>query len=270
MEVQLSVIIINYNGFVFLKDCLDSLQDKLQSISYEIIIFDNNSKDESCSFIKKNYTEVNLIESKVNFGFGKGNNEAVKQAKGKYLLLFNNDTILLDRVDSLITLLEEDKKAGVVGINMLNKYEEYIPAAGNFPNARNMFQFKKLLDLGLEFKLGKFTKEQYEVDWLGGSFLFLKKETYINVCGFDEDYFMYVEDVDFCKKIANIGLKRIFVPSLNYIHYVGFNKKKNPKLVEGYRIYLKKHKKGFEFVLLFFLLRINSIVKKIKLTLCID
>ena len=76
-------------------------------------------------------------------------------------------------------------------------------------------------------KKGKFSKDYYEVGWLAGSFLFLLKETYIKIKGFDEDYFMYVEDVDFCKKIADAGLKRIFMPNLSYIHFVGFNKKKN-------------------------------------------
>jgi GT2 family glycosyltransferase len=264
MDVQLSVIIVNYNGLRFLKDCLDSLVEKLNSISYEIIILDNNSQDESCSFIKANYPSINLIESKINYGFGKGNNEAVKHAKGKYVLLFNNDTILLDRLDSIITLLEQDKSIGLVGINMLDANQNYIPAAGNFPNIRNMFQFQKLLDLGIEFKKGKFSKEHYEVGWLAGSFLFLSKETYTKINGFDEDYFMYVEDVDFCKKVANIGLKRVFIPGLSYIHYVGFNKKKNPMLVKGYKIYINKHFKGIPFLLISIALTINSFVKNIK------
>lgn len=264
MEIQLSVIIVNYNGLRFLKDCLDSLIDKLNSISYEIIILDNDSQDNSCSFIKENYPMINLIESKINYGFGKGNNEAVKQAKGKYVLLFNNDTILLDKLEPIISLLENDKSMGVVGINMLNANQEYIPAAGNFPNLRNMFQFQKLLDIGIEFKKGKFSKDYYEVGWLAGSFLFLSKENYIKIKGFDEDYFMYVEDVDFCKKIADVGLKRIFMPNLSYIHFVGFNKKKNPMLVKGYKIYIKKHFKGIALIFIAIALSINSFVKSIK------
>lgn len=264
MEIQLSVIIVNYNGLRFLKDCLDSLIDKLNTISYEIIILDNNSQDESCSFIKEHYPKVNLIESNKNHGFGKGNNEALNQAKGKYVLLFNNDTILLDKLESILTLLEKDKSIGVIGINMVNANKEYLPAAGNFPNFRNMFQFQKLLDLGYEFQKGNFSKQYYEVGWLCGSFLLLSKETYNKINGFDEDYFMYVEDVDFCKKIADLGLKRIFVPNLSYIHFVGFNKKKNPFLVNGYKIYIKKHFNGISRTLITTILFFNSFVKKIK------
>ena len=94
MNIELSVIIVNYNGLKFLTDCLNSLKINLIGISHEIIIIDNDSKDESCDFIKQNFPEVILIESKINHGFGKGNNEAVKQSRGENLLLINNDTIV--------------------------------------------------------------------------------------------------------------------------------------------------------------------------------
>jgi len=261
---ELSVIIVNYNGICFLKDCLDSLQEKLKSISSEIIILDNDSQDESCSFIKKNYPNVKLIESKVNYGFGKGNNEAVKHAVGKYILLFNNDTILLNDIYPAIQLLKRDKSIGVIGINMLSGNREYLQAAGEFPNSRNLFWMKRAFLFNKDFISGNFTKDIYEVDWLTGSFLLLSKEVYDNIGGFDESYFMYVEDVDFCKKIANLGLKRIFISSLSYIHFVGFKKSKNPMLVAGYKIYLKKHFKGLSYFIALLSLEINVIVKKIK------
>lgn len=270
MNIQLSVIIVNYNGLRYLKQCFESLTQKLQGITFEIVVIDNDSKDGSCDYIKQNYPEIKLIESKVNYGFGKGNNEAVKTAKGEYLLLINNDTIVLDNLKPALDFINSDKTIGVIGINMRNAINEYIPAAGNFPNYRNMFQFQKLLDLGIEFKTGNFSKKHYEVDWLGGSFLLLSKETYNKIKGFDEDYFMYVEDVDFCKKIANLGLKRIFLPKLSYIHFVGFNSKKNPMLVKGYKIYIKKHFSGLNKIIISIILFINSTVKDIKLTIKTD
>ena len=81
---------------------------------------------------------------------------------------------------------------------------------------------------------------------------------------FDEDYFLYVEDVDFCKRISNLGLKRIFLPNYNYIHFVGFNKSKNPLLIKGYEYYISKHYKGLERLFLNAALKINKTVKKIK------
>lgn len=270
MEIQLSVIIINYNGKHFLKDCFESLQVALKNIQHEILVLDNNSQDGSCDFIKQNYPNVFLIESKINFGFGKGNNEAVKKAKGKYVLLFNNDTILLDDISPAIKILEERSDVGVIGIKMLNANKEYVPVFGNFPNVSNMFMMKKLQQMGEEFATGNFSKPHYEVDWLGGSFLLLSKELFQGVGGFDEDYFMYVEDVDFSKKIANRNLKRLFVPEMSYIHYVGFNKSKNPLLIKGYKIFIKKHTKGLDKLMLSLALTTNSMVKKLKLALRLD
>ena len=134
MNIQLSVIIVNYNGLRFLDDCFQSLYDKLSSLTYEIIVLDNHSTDESCAFIKKNHPTVLLIESNINYGFGRGNNEAVKNANGETILLFNNDTILLDSIDELIVKLEQDPSVGVIGIQMLDKYQRYLFSNGNFPN----------------------------------------------------------------------------------------------------------------------------------------
>lgn len=270
MNVELSVIMVNYNGAKYLKGCLDSLHQKLSGMNYEIIILDNNSADDSCEYIKANFPEIKLIESKINYGFGKGNNEAVKHAQGNYLLLINNDTIVLDHLLPVLEFLKADSTIGVIGINMLNANKDYLPAAGNFPNLKNMFQLKKLLQIDTEFESGNFSKNTYEVDWLGGSFLLISKNTYNKIKGFDEDYFMYVEDVDFSKKIANLGLKRVFLPRYSYVHFVGFTKAKNPMLIKGYEIYLSKHFKGFDKVLVVTALKINKWVKKIKSTLKLD
>ncbi|WP_445718540.1 glycosyltransferase family 2 protein [Flavobacterium sp.] len=270
MDIELSVIIINYNGIKYLKECLDSLHQKLNNISFEIIVLDNNSSDDSCAYLKTNFPEVKLIESKINHGFGKGNNEAVRTAKGNYLLLINNDTIVLDDLLPVLEFLKKDNSIGVIGINMLNGKKEYIPAAGNFPNIKNMFQLKKLLHSGKEFGSGNFLRDSYDVDWLGGSFLLLSKTIYENINGFDEDYFMYVEDVDFSKKIANLGLKRIFLPNYNYIHFVGFTKAKNPMLIKGYEIYLSKHFTGLYKLLVTLALKTNKLVKNIKKVFKLD
>lgn len=264
MKIELSVIIVNYNGLKYLKNCFESLAENLKNISSEIILIDNNSSDESCSYIKTNYPDVVLIESGENLGFGKGNNEAVKRAAGDYLLLINNDTIVQDDLSPVLDFLKMNTTVGVVGINMLDRNRKYLPAAGNFPNPRNMFQLKKLLDKGDEFKTGEFSKKSYEVDWLGGSFLLLSKKIYKEINGFDEDYFMYVEDVDFCRKIADKGYKRIFLPNFSYIHFVGFNNSKNPFLIKGYEIYISKHLKGMKKIISLIALRINKWIKITK------
>ena len=260
MRQQLSIIIVNYNGVKYLKECINSLQQTLKTISYEIIIIDNDSKDESCDFIKENYPEIKLIESKINYGFGKGNNEAVKFANGDYLLLINNDTIVLDNLEPVLNYLKLNPTVGAVGVNMLNTSKKYLPVSGNFPNAINMLWMKKIQENRSEFITGNFSKTSYEVDWLSGSFLMIPKKVFNEVKGFDEDYFLYVEDVDLCKRIANHGYKRVFLHQYSYIHFVGFNSSKNPLLVKGYEIYLSKHLQGLNKTIVTLALKINKFV----------
>ena len=263
-KIDLSVVIVNYNGEKFLPDCIQSLKLQLQDLNYEIVIVDNLSNDNSVAYIKFNYPEIVLIESKENLGFGKGNNLGVEHAKGEFILLFNNDTILLTPVTPGLNLLRNDASIGVIGANMFNGNKEYTYACGYFPNALNMLIFKKFLMHQGEFANGNFTKKTYEVDWMSGSFLLLKKQVYLEINGFDPDYFMYVEDVDICKKIADKQLKRIFMPELKYIHYVGFDPKKNPLIINGYRIYIKKHFGFVKQIILNISLSITKVVKHFK------
>lgn len=268
--IDLSVIIVNYNGLKYFKDCFDSLYDKLEGLSFEIIVIDNNSPDDSCSYIKQNYPKVVLIESKINYGFGKGNNEAVKRSKGEFLLLINNDTIVQDNLVPVFNFVKENKDVGAVGIKMLDGNKKHLTSVGNFPAFSSMLRIKNMGEMGEEFRTGNFSKDSYDVDWITGSLIMMRKKVYEEIGGFDEDYFMYVEDVDFGKKIQMRGYRRVFLPNYSYIHFVGFNKSKNPLLIEGYKIYLSKHEKGINKIKLRFALKINEIVKKVKKALNID
>lgn len=264
MEITLSVIIVNYNGQRYLDACFASIEKQLQGISHEVVVTDNKSTDGSCAHIKQYYPNVVLIESPDNLGFGKGNNVAVKQARGKFILLLNNDTILQSPLAPALTLLKDNPDIGALGINMLNGEGRYLKAAGNLPSPFNLFRIKNIMWLGPEFKKGEFSKDIYEVGWITGSFILMPKQVYDTVGGFDEDYFMYVEDVDLCKKIANAGYKRIFMPRLSYLHFVGYNTSKDHLILKGYDMYISKHAHGLYNVLMRFSLGINKMVKKIK------
>ena len=262
---QLSVIIVNYNGQKFIKNCLNSLYDNLIGIDSEIIIVDNNSTDSSCTLITETFPNVRLFALHENLGFGKGNNIAVSKATGQYVLLLNIDTIIQSSIQTILNILKNDHKIGALSINMRDANNKYIHAAGNFPTILNMFKMSFISCINTEFKTGNFLKNSYTVDWLCGAFILLPKSVYEIVGGFDEDYFMYVEDVDLCKKIANLNLHRVFIPSLSYTHFVGFNSSKNPYLINGYKIYIKKHTVGLKRMMLLFSLDINSFVKMLKI-----
>lgn len=262
MQLDLSILLVNYNGLKFLKDCIESIQSKTEGLSYEIIILDNDSKDGSVDFIRNNYPEIKLIASATNYGFGKGNNEAFKLSKGSHILLLNNDTILLDQLLPIVNCLKADASIGAIGINMLNANKEILPASGDFPSIRNMFWMKKIQNNSLQSS--RSATESYDVDWVTGSFMLIPHKVYAEINGFDEDYFLYVEDVDLCRRIANKNYRRVFMPQYNYIHFVGFSTAKNPLLVRGYEIYIGKHFSGFYKVLISFALGINKFVKQIK------
>lgn len=261
---QLSVIIINYNGISFLKDCFYSLNDNLQGIPFEIIVVDNNSQDMSCDYIKKNFPEVILIENKENLGFAKANNLGVKKAKGDTILLLNNDTILQDHLLPAIGTLYKKQENGIVTIKMVDGNKRYIPGVGRFPSPLRLLKISFLKDTRKVFKTGNFDEVLYNVDWVSGAFMLVRKSDYELINGFDTDYFMYVEDVDLCKKMADIGKKCIFQSNLRYIHFVGFNKSREHLLLKGFEIYTSKHFTQIEYQIAKIMILINKFVKRIK------
>lgn len=262
MSIKLSILIVNYNGRRYLQDCFNSIYTKCASINFEIIVVDNNSTDESVLFIEENYPEINLIKSSENLGFAKGNNLASKHANGDFLLLLNNDTILLDNIEPAISILKNDTTIGAVGIKMLDENKKYLPSVGKFPKALQLIKFSFLENKRTDFISGSFSKKQYKVDWVTGAFLLTSKVIYEKVNGLDEDYFMYVEDVDFCKKVTNLGKKIVFLPNLSYIHFVGFNPKRELRLINGYKMYASKHFSFFSNKVSQVMLFLNSFYKK--------
>lgn len=252
----LSIIIVNYNGKKFLKNCITSIVERCNSFPYEIILLDNASSDESCHFIKTQFPEVILIENTTNVGFAKGNNMAANYAKYNTLLLLNNDTILLDSIVVVFNYLQTNEKVGAATIQMLNGEKKYSHSVGKFPSIRNL-TFMKQMFYDEKYLLDKDTVK--EIDWISGSFLMIRKEIWNKVGGFSEDYFMYVEDVDFSKILENINLKRVFFPALKYIHFVGFNQAKIPIVLKNYFIYINKYFFGIKKCLAKFI-----IIYKIK------
>lgn len=264
MEQLISVIIVNYNGIQYLENCLNSLYTYLRDLSFEIIVVDNCSSDDSISFIKEKFPNVIIIENQTNLGFGKANNIGVSFAKGETILLLNNDTILLNNIKSAVEVLYSKNNIGIVSINMLNKEQQYISAVGKFPSPLKLLKISFLADKRKEFVHGKFNlSKTYEVDWVTGSFMLLRKKDYLDLHGFDKDYFMYVEDVDLCKRMHDIGKICIFIPSIDYIHFVGHNKTRNRNLMQGYQVYSSKHFSGVQKQFALLMISINILIKRI-------
>ena len=262
MEIkELSIIIVNYNGKHYLKECLNSIANHCSSISHEIIVVDNSSSDGSQKYLKENYPDVRLFEEKENLGFGKANNLGVKNSTGDYILLLNNDTILLQDIMPVIETAKRSE-VGAVGVKMLNGEKQYTASIGKFPKSYNLFKLANLNESRSDFLTGNFKKKEYNVDWISGSFIIIKRQDWELIDGFDEDFFMYVEDVDFCKRLQKHGKQIIFYSKYEYIHFVGFNSSRELKLINGYKIYANKHFNFVSAILAKILLTINYAYKK--------
>jgi len=261
----LSIVIVNFNGENFLPDCIKSIHENCADIAFEIIVVDNNSNDNSVELIKKRFPEVNLIENHENHGFAKGNNIGVRQSNGNFILLLNNDTILLDPLFPALNLFKNDSSIGIVGIKMLDEQNRFIASFGKFPKFYNFLKLKTLqIDLSkIERKISASQNQYIDVNWISGTFLITTKEIWTQVRGLDESYFMYVEDVDFNKKVSILKKKSIFLPTQRFIHFGGFNKSRENLLRSSYKTYIRKHKKGIDLRVSLLMLNINIFIKNI-------
>ncbi len=228
---QVSVIIVSYNVRGFLENLLASLGKALTGIDSEIIVVDNFSDDDSVEFLKKSHPEVMLIENRMNVGFGRANNQAVKASSGEYLLLINPDSVVEENtIGEMIKFLDLHPDAGAAGCKILNADGSLQKACRrSFPTpwvaVSKIFGLSALFPKSRLFGRYNLTYldpgEVHEVDAISGSFMFMRKNVFGQVGGFDEDYFMYGEDIDLCFKIKEAGYKVYYTPATSIIHFKG-------------------------------------------------
>lgn len=240
--VKLSILIVNYNGKHFFDACLRSIAEHVP-FQYEVIVVDNASTDDSVEYLRSEYSEITLIESETNLGFAGGNNLAARHAKGDYLLLLNNDTILLNNITSALELMDNDDSIGILGARMLGRHGEYRYSAGYFPEPWRLFRLSALYRKDNGFKNGLFPKDNHKrrVDWVEGSFLLTPASLWRDMGGLDESYFMYVEDIDYAKKVVASGKNVIFFPGISYVHFGGYGQSRIGMLFDGFRRFHKMH-----------------------------
>ena len=254
--MDLSIIIVNYNVKEFLQNLLHSIEKASSNISHEIIIVDNSSDDGSVELIREKFPSVKLIANTENLGFGKANNQALKIAVGKYLLIINPDAIVSENTfDKMIRFFEDNPEAGLAGCKILNPDGTLqLACRRSFPGPwtsfckvtglSNLFPKSKLF---ARYNLTYLDEDQtYEVDAISGSFMMMRKETYDKVGGFDEEFFMYGEDLDLCYRIQQAGFKVFYVHTTQIIHYKGESTKRSrldetKMFYDAMHLFVKKH-----------------------------
>ena len=254
--MDLSIIIVNYNVKEFIQNLIHSIHKAAGKLEYEIIIVDNASSDGSVDFISQKFPEIMLISNTTNLGFGKANNQALKIAKGKYILLINPDSIVSeDTFSKMISFFENHPSVGLAGCKILNPdgtlqlacrrgfpgpWTSFCKVTGLsnlFPNSRLFARYN------LTYKN---ENESYEVDAISGSFMMMRREVYEKTGGFDEDFFMYGEDLDLCYRIQQAGYKVYYVHETQIIHYKGESTRRssideNKFFYDAMHLFVKKH-----------------------------
>lgn len=235
-EMDLSIVIVNYNSKEKTLNCLASLfASDLEGITWEAIVVDNHSGEAIAEALKARYPRVRLIQSERNRGMGGGNNLGAKQATGEFLLVLNPDTrVLPEAIRLMLFYLKAHGEAGAVGPKLLYPDGSLQYSCLHFPGLMMPFYRRTFL--------GRFAKKQLErflllgfdhasikdVDWLMGSCLLIRKELFDKLKGFDERFFMYFEDTDFCRRVWQSGAKVVYLPQAVVIHDHGRASAENP------------------------------------------
>ena len=256
--MQLSVIILNYNVRFFLEQCVASVQEALTNIDSEIIVVDNDSSDDSCEMIKSRFPNVKLIKNNSNLGFPKGNNIGVAQAKGDYICILNPDTVVAeDTFDRILAFAEKQENLGIVGCKLIDGSGNFLPESKRgipkpFVALTKIFGLYKLFpswELFNRYYAQHLSEnETGKVDILVGAFMIMKRELYNDIGGFDENCFMYSDDIDLSFMVLKSGKNNYYFHETSVIHYKGESTVKDgfymKRFREAMQFFYKKHYKS--------------------------
>lgn len=252
---EVSVIIVSYNTREMTLACLNSVFEQSSMTNIEVIVVDNASSDGSANAILKSFGNVNLIKSAENLGFAKANNLAIRKAHGKYILLLNPDTVILDNaIERLLKFAKENPDAGIWGGRTVFADGRLNPASSwGFMTVSSLFF--QAVGLSAIFRFTNFfNPEAYggwkrdsvrRVDIVTGCFLLITKKLWDSLNGLDETFFMYAEEADLCYRAKALGARPLATPYATIIHYGGASEAarsgKVIKLLTGKATFIRKH-----------------------------
>lgn len=245
---QLSIVIVNYNVAHFLVLCLDSVCRANSHLDAEIIVVDNASSDESCALVQEQFPNVILIANKDNVGFAAANNQGVAAAQGEYVCILNPDTVVGETVfDEVYAFAKAHTKAGAIGARLVDGTGKFLPECKrNLPTPKVAFQ--KLFGSGDTY-YARATPEDGRgaIQVLVGAFMFMRRQVYNEAGGFDEQYFMYGEDIDLSHTIDQLGYTNYYLGDQVVVHFKGESTAKDAvyrkRFYNAMHIFYNKHLK---------------------------
>lgn len=247
--MKLSVVILNYNVRYFLELCLKSVEVSLTDIDAEIIVVDNLSEDDSCDMVRSQFPQVKLIANDENSGFSKGNNIGVAQAKGDYVCILNPDTVVSeDTFQNLLKFAENNDNMGIMSCRLIDGKGQFLPESKRHIPLP-MVAIKKILGMSESYYVSELAENATgNVSIFVGAFMLMKQSLYKKVHGFDEDYFMYGEDIDLSYKVLKANYDNIYNGSVSVIHFKGESTLKDRTYAKRFygamQIFYNKHFKS--------------------------
>jgi GT2 family glycosyltransferase len=219
--MELSVVLVNFNDRPHLGECLSSIENTAGSLQYEIIVVDNDSADGSPAYIARHFPNVKLIANNVNLGFARANNQGIQECRGEFILFLNTDTAVQPgALGRLLEELKSDPKAGAVGPALLRGSHSYQVSFGRGVNFLSELLQKLVLNPYFKFVL-KWSRKTRRVGWLSAACLLVRRTALLDVAGFDEDFFIYFEDIDLCLRIRKAGWTLVYQPQARVLHVGG-------------------------------------------------
>lgn len=251
--MQLSVIILNYNVRWFLQQCLYSVREAVKGMDAEVIVVDNASPDDSVSMIKTEFPDVILIENKENSGFPKGNNIGVAAAKGEFICILNPDTVVGEETfRNAIGYYRQQQNPGIVGVKLLDGRGNFLPESKRgiptplvaFSRVSGLYRLSpKWFGKYYAQHLGQ--HESGEVEILVGAFMLMKRQHYLDIGGFDENCFMYSDDIDLSYMMLKSGRDNHYFGGETVIHYKGESTVRDARYMRRFRdamdFFYRKH-----------------------------
>jgi GT2 family glycosyltransferase len=255
--MELSVLIVNFNTESHLENCLHSLFDNTCERPLEVIVVDNGSTDGSLDMLERRFPQVRAVAMQENVGFARANNLAMREAKGRQLLLLNNDTLVRPgAVDTMLGIMQKRSEIGALGPLLLNEDGSVQISYGRMLSFHAEIVQKLLMaryeagDRLIRRYVEKRSKREAHPHWVSGACMMLRADMLSETGLFDENIFMYTEDVDLCQRIRKAGYKVLYTPEAEIVHLGGKSRETVSKRVEvEYRrsqlyFYLKHYGRG--------------------------
>ena len=230
MAVELSIVIVTYNVQNYIKACLDSVMDATKDLGIELLIVDNSSTDDTVRLIQRSYPSTKLLMNKENLGLLAANNQALTHVQGKFVLYLNADTVLKkDAIRNALEFMKQHEQAGIVGAKLLSPDRVIQRSCSSFPSLWGYFLESTFLYL--VFGKSQLRKNgipihyNYQqpraVDVVAGAFFLVRRDVVNDIGGFDDSFFMYSDEDDYCYRAMKKGWLTYIVPQAEVIHFEG-------------------------------------------------